>query len=200
MVFYRSRKLFGRSLAVIVILLSSGCFYSDAPLLTPSEYVQPIRAGLWENTVPVTAREFGEMTPREKTGKHCRTVSAQRYCGQRVRISASSDGSYRLAWEGEKAVDRVVLAAIAANAFIVAQDAGNESAEYALVTQASPGEFMIRMPDCERDSYLRPYAPPAEASSSRCRIVDRRKLLELFTDYMGKSSPADAKRFWRIGD
>ncbi len=200
MVLCRSRKLFGTLLAISGILLSSGCFYSDAPLLTQSEYVRPIRAGLWENLVPVPDREWAAMTSRERSGKHCRAISARRYCGQRVRISTSPDGSYRLTWDGEKAVDRVVMAALAVDKFIVAQDSGNGSAEYALATQSSPASFTIRMPDCDRDGYLRAYALPAEDASSKCRIVDRRRLLELFAEYMTKSSPADAKVFRRIGD
>ena len=195
-----SRKLFGTCLAVIGSLLSSGCVYSDAPLLTRSEYVQPIRAGLWENHVPVSAQEWEAMTSRERTGKHCRANSAQRYCGQRVRISANTDGSYRLAWEAEKTVDLVVLVKIAANDFIVEQVSDNGSAEYALATQSSPDEFMVRTPDCEKDRYLRAFAVPAEDTSSKCRIIDRRRLLDLFTDYLTKSSPADAKAFRRIRD
>lgn len=194
------RKPLAAALAVIGILLTSGCFYSDTPLLAPDQYAQPIRAGLWENLQPMSADEWARMSDRQRQDNDCREIAGEKFCGQRVQVTASADGSYQLAWEGEDTVDRVQFAPLSADNFIIQQVLDGGSADYALATKLSPEQFEVRLPDCRRDVYLQAYAAPEEGSSIKCRIADPLRLRQLLTEYLARSPAQDAKLFLRIGE
>jgi hypothetical protein len=197
---YPAQRIPAAFLAVVGALFTSGCFYSDAPLLTSSQYVQPMRAGLWENLKPMPDSEWASMSEQDRQNNDCRMESGQAVCGERVHLRPIADGSYQLDWKGEDTTDRAEFAALDADHFIVEQVLEDGRAEYALATKLSPDAFEIRLPDCVSDRYLHAYAPPAEAGARECRVADRQTLDRLFAEYQAKSSSEDAKLYRWIGE
>jgi hypothetical protein len=196
----RRRRLFSGLLAALAVLATSGCFYSEKPLLARSEWAQPIRGGLWESLVPMAEPEWKGMPETDKAANHCRLVGGAPFCAERMRITALPDKAYQLRGDGEDDFDAFQMAPLSGGDFIVQQVETDGSAEYALASKATPDSFSIRLPSCERDTYLHRFAMPDEPGSSRCKVADRAGLGSLFADYRAKSSEADAKVYRRIGD
>jgi hypothetical protein len=196
----RRYRLFSGSVAVLAVLLTSGCFYSDKPLLARSEYVQPIRGGLWESLAPVATAEWRTMSKAERTANHCRTINSKPYCGERVRITALPDKGYQLRDDGKDDFDAFQLARLSGDDFIAQQLHDDGSAEYALATTIGADQFALRLPTCSRDTFLHVYAPPAEPGSSKCLVADRARLGKLFNDYRAKPLLGEEKVYRRIGD
>jgi hypothetical protein len=196
----RRYRLFSGSIAVLAVLLTSGCFYSDKPLLTFSESSHPIRGGLWENLAPVATAEWRTMSEAEKTANHCRMIDNKPYCGEQVRIVQLKGRQYRLYEDGKDDFDTFQLAWLSGDDFIAQQLHDDGSAEYALASKIGADQFSLRLPSCSRDTFLHVYAPPVEPGSSKCLVADRERLGKLFTDYRAKPLLGEEKVYRRIGD
>lgn len=196
----RLGKFARHAIAAVAALATSGCFYSDVPLVASADFVQPIRAGLWESLVPVGDAAWTRMPDTEKATNFCRTIGRDHFCAERLRITLLADRTYRLQWQGEADIETVQFAVLSADSYIVQQVSDDRSAEYALAMNTSPDAFAMSLPRCDRDSYLHAYAPPLTQGSSRCRVPDRASLEKLFTEYLGKLPAQEARIYRRIGD